>query len=66
MSEVSRVLSSLANGDLSDKIASDYHGTWGRLKDYANTTVEKLCEIIGQIKESAESVNVAASEASSP
>jgi two-component system chemotaxis sensor kinase CheA len=40
----------------------DYAGTFGQLKDDTNTTVERLREVVGQIKEASESINTAAQE----
>ena len=65
LNEVVRVLGALAKGDLTEKITNDYKGTFGRLKDDSNTTVDKLTEIVTQIKESTESINVAAKEIAS-
>ena len=65
LNEVVRVLAALAKGDLTEKISGDYKGTWGQMKDDANLTVENLTEIVGQIKESTESINVASKEIAS-
>jgi len=65
LQEVVRMLGSLAHGDLTDKIVNEYHGTFGQLKDDANTTSEKLKEIIGQIKEATETINTASQEIAS-
>ncbi|HLZ98059.1 MAG TPA: methyl-accepting chemotaxis protein [Steroidobacteraceae bacterium] len=62
LGEVVRVLGALAQGDLTERITNEYQGTFGRLKDDSNTTVNRLTEIVGQIKESTESINVASSE----
>lgn len=62
LEEVARVFSALARGDLTETIANEYHGTFGRLKDDANTTVEQLTAIIGQIKEATEQIDTAAKE----
>jgi len=62
LNEVVRVLGALAKGDLTEKIVTEYQGTFGQLKDDANLTVDKLTEIVGQIKESTESINVASKE----
>ncbi len=40
----------------------DYKGTWERMKNDANLTMDKLTEIVTQIKESTESINVASKE----
>jgi methyl-accepting chemotaxis protein len=65
MNEVVRVLAALANGDLTEKITNDYKGTFGQLKDDSNATVERLAEIVTQIKEATESINTAAKEIAS-
>ena len=65
LNDVVRVLAALAKGDLTEKIGGDYKGTWGRMKDDANSTVEKLTEIVSQIKDSTESINVASKEIAS-
>ncbi len=64
LSEVVRVLSALAKGDLTEKITNDYKGTFGQLKDDSNKTVDNLTEIINQIKEAAETINTASGEIS--
>jgi len=65
LNEVVRVLGALAKGDLTEKITNEYHGTFGQLKDDANTTVEKLTEIVGQIQEATEAINTASREIAS-
>jgi len=65
LNEVVRVLGALAKGDLTEKITNEYKGTFKRLKDDSNTTVDKLTEIVSQIKESTESINVASKEIAS-
>ena len=65
LNEVVRVLEALASGDLTEKITNDYAGTFGRLKDDANATVEKLKEIINIIKEASDSINTGAKEIAS-
>ena len=62
LSDVARVLGSLAKGDLTTKIQADYQGMFGKLKDDANQTVDKLTEITGQIKGAVESINTASKE----
>ena len=62
LNEVVRVLSALAKGDLTEKITNEYHGTFGQLKGDSNLTVEKLSDIVNQIRESTESINTASKE----
>jgi methyl-accepting chemotaxis protein len=62
LDEVVRVLGALARGDLTERIDSDYKGTFGRLKDDANSTVDRLSSIVGQIREATEAINTASKE----
>jgi len=62
LNEVARVLGALARGDLTETITNDYSGTFGQLKDDANTTVEKLKEIVNNIKDVTDNINTGAKE----
>ncbi|MBI3223011.1 MAG: Tar ligand binding domain-containing protein [Nitrosomonadales bacterium] len=62
LSEVVRVLGALSKGDLTETITNEYSGTFGQLKDDSNTTVDKLKEIIGQIRDATDTINTAAKE----
>jgi methyl-accepting chemotaxis protein len=62
LNEVVRVLDALSRGDLTEKITNDYSGTFGQLKDDSNTTVEKLREIINNIKDITHTINTGAKE----
>lgn len=62
MSDTMRVLGALAHGNLREKIHRDYQGSFGKLKNDANATVEKLISIIGGINESANAVSSGADE----
>ncbi|MGZ5056051.1 MAG: methyl-accepting chemotaxis protein, partial [Methylobacter sp.] len=55
--DVVRVLNALSRGDLTETIRSDYAGLFGQLKEDANTTVEKLKEVISQIQDAADAIN---------
>jgi methyl-accepting chemotaxis protein len=58
------MLSSLAEGDLTARIAADYQGAFGRLKNDANTMAERIGSTIGEIKSSAREVTNASAEIS--
>jgi methyl-accepting chemotaxis protein len=64
LNEVVRVLSALAEYNLTETISGDYEGTFAQLKDDANATVSQLSEIISRIREAAETINNAAKEIS--
>ena len=65
LNEVVRVLGALSRGDLTETISNDYEGIFGQLKDDSNTTVQKLKEIINQIKDATDSINTGAREIAS-
>lgn len=58
------VLEALSNGNLTKKIEANYQGSFGKLKNDANSTVDKLTEIISEIRNSASSVSSGAQEIS--
>lgn len=65
LNEVVRVLGALSRGDLTETITTDYQGAFGQLKDSSNTTVEKLEQIIHQIKDATDCINTGAKEIAS-
>ncbi|MCX7179262.1 MAG: methyl-accepting chemotaxis protein, partial [Proteobacteria bacterium] len=62
LQDVARVLKTVAQGDLTQKIEGEYEGIFGQLKDDTNTTGERLREVIGRIKEATEAINTASQE----
>jgi methyl-accepting chemotaxis protein len=50
---------------LTDKITNDYQGSFGQLKNDANTTVANLTDIMTQLRDATESINTAAKEIAS-
>ncbi len=65
LNDVVRVLNALSRGDLTEKITSEYFGTFKLLKDDANATVDSLKVLIGDIKVATDSINTAAKEIAS-
>lgn len=65
LNDVARVLGALARGDLTQRINADYKGLFAQLKNDANSTVEKLEEVITRITEAASAVSTGASEIAS-
>ena len=65
LNDVSRVLSALAQGDLSPRITADYSGLFGRLKDDSNGTMDKLTSIIGDVRAAADALTAASGQVSS-
>lgn len=64
ISDTSRVLAAMADGDLTQGIEREYEGVFGKLRSDANATVAKLTDIIGDIKGGAEQINTGSSEIS--
>jgi methyl-accepting chemotaxis protein len=64
LTEVGRVLGALASGDLSQRITANYAGTFGRLKNDANTTGEKLSSIIDEVRMAADALSSASAQVS--
>ena len=48
-SDVGRVFGALSAGDLTQRITKDYAGTFGKVKDDANATTDKLAAIIEDV-----------------
>jgi methyl-accepting chemotaxis protein len=63
--EIANLLSSVADGDLTRTLTSEYQGTFGQLRDDANQTVTKLRNLVGDIQSSAQAINMAAKEIAS-
>jgi|GEM_PF-2254714 methyl-accepting chemotaxis protein len=64
LSDVANMLESMSEGDLSQRITNEYEGTFGLLKDSANTTAEKLAQTISGVRSAAEALGSASSELS--
>lgn len=62
LSEVSDVLKSLAEGDLTRTIDTEYEGVFGEMARNTNYTVTQLRTIVGGIQASADAINAASSE----
>ncbi|EQA53987.1 methyl-accepting chemotaxis protein [Leptospira kmetyi] len=65
LNEVVEALERISAGNLTQKITNEYHGTFGMLKEYSNTTMDKLNEIIGDIIVRSSSLVTSATEVSS-
>jgi methyl-accepting chemotaxis protein len=64
MRDVGRVLSGVAGGNLTQRVTSDYAGTFSQLKDDANTTGEKLAAIIEDVLTAANALASASAQVS--
>jgi len=64
LDDLVRMLSALADGDLTPRITAEYQGAFAKLKTDANTMADRLGSTIGEIKASAREVTNAAAEIS--
>ena len=64
INDMLRIFSALASGDLSQKIERNYEGDFAQLKTDANSTIDKLQEILSNISEASGSISRGASEMS--
>jgi methyl-accepting chemotaxis protein len=62
LTDIARVLNALAKGDLTERIDSEYHGTYKQLANYCNSTTSNLSNMIGEIRQAAGVINSASSE----
>lgn len=53
-SDVARVMRAMAEGDLTQKITDEYHGTYADVKNDINATIGKFEEVVGRIIESSD------------
>ena len=62
LSEVSRLLAALAQGDLTVRMEGEFRGVFARMRDDANATVEQLTQIITHIQAASTSINAGSTE----
>jgi methyl-accepting chemotaxis protein len=63
--DVGSTMQSMAAGDLTNRITSDYQGVYLNCKNDINATIDKLNEIFGQVSESAHFINNSSQEIAS-
>jgi len=59
---VAGVLQALARGDLTQHLHGEYQGLFAQLQNDTNITVDRLTELVVQIKDATEAINTAAQE----
>lgn len=64
LSDIGRVIQAMADGRLDTRITAEYAGSFGRIKDDVNITVDRLREVVERIQDATRMVNSAASEIS--
>ena len=64
VSDLSRTMRAISEGDLTQTIDKDYQGAFAQMKEYANETVLKLSMIIEEVNGAADSLTSAAEQVS--
>ncbi len=64
INDTQRVLGALARGELTETITATYQGAFDQLKRDANTTVDQLTQVLGEVKTGASEIHVKADEIS--
>ncbi|WP_028917041.1 methyl-accepting chemotaxis protein, partial [Pseudoxanthomonas sp. J35] len=65
LSEVSRLLTALSQGDLTVRMEGEFHGVFARMRDDANATVAQLTAIVSRIQDASAAINTASTEIAS-
>ncbi|KAF1698132.1 methyl-accepting chemotaxis protein [Pseudoxanthomonas jiangsuensis] len=65
LSEVSRLLTALSQGDLTTRMEGDFRGVFAQMRDDANATAAQLTSIVGRIQQASASINTGATEIAS-
>jgi methyl-accepting chemotaxis protein len=65
MNDTARALAALAQGDLTHRIARDYAGLFGEVKNSANATAENLTRVIDEVRSASDALTGAADQVSS-
>ncbi len=64
LSDVALLLQAFAEGKLTQRIAREYAGLFGQVKDSANTTAENLTRVLGEVRAAADALTGAANQVS--
>ena len=64
LNDVAGLLGALAEGDLSYRIARDYEGLFGKVKDSGNQTAEQLTRVLSEVRAAADALTGAANQVS--
>ncbi|MFN8990127.1 MAG: methyl-accepting chemotaxis protein [Betaproteobacteria bacterium] len=62
LTEVNRVMSALAQGDLTQRVNGDFQGAFAALQNDSNASTERLHELLNQIRQSADAITTASKE----
>ncbi|MGP9833593.1 methyl-accepting chemotaxis protein [Marinobacter sp. NSM] len=62
LKDIARVLEAVSEGNLTERVTEDYSGIFLELKDYCNKTTESLTEMIGEVRNAADTIYASSSE----
>ena len=65
VSDISRVVQALSQGDLTHSVDNEYQGAFGNLKEGLNETMVKLNEIVSQLRDSSDFIKNSSDEIAS-
>jgi methyl-accepting chemotaxis protein len=65
LTQISALLSALADGDLTTRMQGDFQGVFAQIRDDANATAAQLASIVGRIQHSAAEITLASGEIAS-
>ncbi|WP_434926305.1 methyl-accepting chemotaxis protein [Shewanella sp. HL-SH2] len=64
LNDINRVLKSISEGDLTERVTADYQGSFELLKNGCNQTSQNLAQMLGKIRTAADTIKTASSEIS--
>lgn len=64
LGDTARILEALSKGDLSQRINKEYSGLFGKLKEYTNNTLDKIGEVIEEVRNNSDALLNAAEQVS--
>ncbi|WP_184358466.1 methyl-accepting chemotaxis protein [Rhizobium sp. BK602] len=62
VTETRRVVSALANGNLTEAMEGEFHGAFGELQQNVNTTMANLRSVLGEVRSAIDTINGGAGE----
>ncbi|MDC9811146.1 methyl-accepting chemotaxis protein [Rhizobium binxianense] len=62
IAETRRVVSALAEGDLTETMRGDFQGAFGELRDSVNATMANLRSVVGEVRSAIDTINSGAGE----
>ena len=65
LDQISALLRTVAQGDLTVRMEGEFHGVFARMRDDANATVDQLASIVSRIRDASAAINTASTEIAS-